>query len=566
MTEFGELRMTATIENVRILAHFLDGIGQRLQLTERTLFDIQLATEEAAVNIVNHAYPTSDKGDLAIRVDVYDDMLHITLVDWGVPFDASKVKPFDMNAPVETRIKGGMGLHFINNLMDGVMRHTASKVGDGNTLTLIKRMEQLPPGIHQPSALRELNAMLSVSQVMTMDISLDELLERIVNELVRAIDAERGTLYLIDREKQELVSRVLLEDTGDLKEIRVRIGEGIAGQVAQNGKIMNIKEAYEHPNFSAAFDGLTGFRSRTMLAAPMRNHYQEIIGVVQLLNKKGGDFSTRDERLLMAMSAQAAISIENARLMAQEMRQRLIDQELETAKRIQISFLPQQLPQPPGWEIATFWMPMRDVGGDFYDFYRLPDGRWAAVIADVSGKGIPAAMFMAFGVTVLRFAMRLGFSPAELLRHANRSIIDNQQSRMFATVFVTYFDFATGRIEYGSGGHNPPLLYRASTQTCAYLEVEGVAMGLFPQAVFEEAALTMEPGDVLVMYTDGITEVIDENEDEFGEDRLEALVIAQASAGASAQQITEYIVETITRFCVDPHGFDDETLIVVKKQ
>jgi sigma-B regulation protein RsbU (phosphoserine phosphatase) len=406
--------------------------------------------------------------------------------------------------------------------------------------------------------------MRTVSEVMATGIDLDELLKLIIDILGETLDATRGAVYLIDEEQGELFSQVLLEEMGILKEVRVRMGEGIAGHVAATGETLNIKDAYEDPRFLQIYDQMTGFRTHTVLAAPMRNPKGTIIGVVQLLNKRGGPFTSRDERLLTAMAAQAAISIENARLYEQEIQQRLTNQELETARRIQQSFLPQEVPQYQGWDCGAFWRPMREVAGDFYDFYTLPDGRLALVIADVSGKGVPAALFMALSVTVLRFAMGLNFSPDELMDRANRAIVSDQQSKMFATVFVGYLDLESSSLEFASAGHNPPLLYRAATGRCEYLETMGVAMGLFKDADYAEKSVTLEEGDVLVLYTDGITEVIDADEEEFGEDRLEKLVIQHASL--SAQDLTDLIIDAACDFALEEGVVDDETLVVIKRQ
>jgi anti-sigma regulatory factor (Ser/Thr protein kinase)/putative methionine-R-sulfoxide reductase with GAF domain len=359
MIFLGELRVQAVRENLRTISYFLHGIAQRLRLTEKTLFDIELAVEEAAVNIISHAYSSNSPGDLTIRVDMVDSAVRITLSDWGIPLDPAQVKPFDIDAPVETRIKGGMGLHLISNLIDEVFRQPASVPGEANTLTMVKQIEQLQPGAHRPSATRELYAMRTVSQFMVTGMELDELLRLIVNELVETIGAERGTLYLLDDESHELVSRVLLEETGALREIRVRVGEGIAGHVAITGQVLNIRDAYQDSRFLRSYDEMTGYRVHTVLTAPMRNPQRKVIGVVQLLNKKGGPFTVRDERLLEAMAAQAAISIENARLYQQEIQQRLLNQELETARIIQRSFLPQSIPHHVGWDVGAFWRPMQ---------------------------------------------------------------------------------------------------------------------------------------------------------------------------------------------------------------
>ena len=563
MILLGELRVEATRENLRTISYFIHGIKHRLQLTEKSLFEIELAVEEASVNIVSHAYPQGQTGEILLRAELKDEELHITLTDWGIPLDPDDVKPFNIHAPVETRIKGGMGLHLIRSLMDDVTRTTATTPGDTNTLTLIKNIERLEPGARRPSTLRELQAMRTVSEVMATSIDLDDLLKLIVNKLVETIGAERGTLYLVDEQRGELVSRVLMEDESVLREIRVKIGEGIAGHVAATGKVLNIQDAYSDPRFMRTFDKLTGFQTRTILTAPLRDPKRQIIGVVQLLNKKGEPFTPRDERLLTAMAAQAAISIENARLYAQEIRQRLINQELETARKIQKGFLPQTVPQHAGWDIATFWRPMRNVAGDFYDFYTLSDGRLAIVIADVSGKGVPAALFMALCVTVLRFAMSLNFAPGELMDRANQAIITNQQSKMFATVFLGYLDLDSGVMQFASAGHDPPLLYRAATGCCERLQASGVAMGLFKNAHYAEETVKLAEGDVLVLFTDGITDTINADEEEFGEERLEKLVMQHASR--PAQELAHLAVAAATAFAQDQGSYDDETLVVIKR-
>jgi anti-sigma regulatory factor (Ser/Thr protein kinase)/putative methionine-R-sulfoxide reductase with GAF domain len=346
MIFLGELRVTAQHENLRIISSFVHGIAHRLALTEKVLFDLELAVEEAATNIINHAYPGDHKGDVLLRASEEGGMVHITLIDWGIPLDPEDVKPFDLNAPIETRIKGGMGLHFIHSLMDSVDRNN-TPLGEPNTLRLSKLIQRIEPGTRMPSAIQELNAMRTVSEVMTSNINLDDLLSLILNKLISTINAERGTIYLVDEKAGELWSRVLLDDVGPLSEIRVSIGDGIAGHVAATGEILNIPDVYEDPRFNREIDKVTGYRTRSMLTAPMLNPQQKIIGVVQLLNKKGGPFSFRDERLLTAMTSQAAISIENARLYQQEIQQQLINRELQTAYNIQASFLPDEIPRLP---------------------------------------------------------------------------------------------------------------------------------------------------------------------------------------------------------------------------
>lgn len=563
MTALGELRVEARQENLRTISCFIHGIAHRLSLNDRVLFDLELAVEEAATNIISHAYEDEETGDIVLTASQVGDLVQVMLSDWGVPLDPKDVRPFDIDAPIETRIKGGMGLHFIHTLMDRVERKDGIRPGEPNTLKLMKRIERVRPGTRTPSTIQELNAMRTISEVMTSNINLDDLLGLILSKLLTTINAERGTLYLVDEEQGELWSRVLLDDVGPLSEIRVKIGEGISGYVAATGEVLNIPDVYADSRFKREFDQVTGFRTRSMLTAPMFNPQQKIIGVVQLLNKKGGPFTTRDERLLAAMSSQAAISIENARLYQQEMQQQLVNQELETARAIQASFLPDTIPQVEGWDIASLWCPIHTVAGDFYDFYRLGDGRLAAVIADVSGKGIPAALFMALSVTVFRFGMNLNLSPGEVAHRANELILADQRSRMFATVFVGYLSLDTGDLQFASAGHNPALLYRAATQSCEYVTASGVAVGIFAGVEYIEETAHMDVGDILVLYTDGITEVINSDEEDFGEERLEALVMQNQAL--AAQELADLVFHEVAAFAGDENLFDDATLVIIKR-
>lgn len=564
MIALGELRVPANLQNLRTVSYFVNAIGQRLKLTEKMLFDLELAVEEATTNIVHHAYPQDRPGDMMIRAELLDTVLHITLMDWGEPLDPEDVKPFDLNAPVETRIQGGMGLFFINTLMDSVARHTGNQPGEPNLLMLQKVVEQLRPGEEPANPIRDLNAMLNVSRVLGTTTDLDRLLSLILEELVDSINAERGTLYLIDEERGELVSRKLSASTEELKVVRAKIGEGIAGTVAKTGQVLNIEDAVFDRRYDSSVDAKTGYLTSTILAAPMRNPQQKVIGVVQVLNKKGeGPFTVRDERLLTAMAAQAAISIENARLYEQELQQQLLNQELDTARAIQKSFMPHKSPHLEGWDTGMFWTPMREVAGDFYDFFILPDGRTAFAVADVSGKGIPAAMFMALSQTVLRFAMSLNLPPAEMMARTNRFILDYQRSRMFVTAFVGYLRPETGEFAYASAGHNPPMHYRAATGEIAYLEVSGVALGVFREAAFENGSCEIARGDVVVLYTDGVTEAINHADEEFGEQRLAAVIGEVAERGA--QEIASAIVKAVALFTQGRGVFDDETLLVLKR-
>jgi sigma-B regulation protein RsbU (phosphoserine phosphatase) len=408
----------------------------------------------------------------------------------------------------------------------------------------------------------ELAALLHVTQMVNSSLDLDQVLNQVMDHIIQLTQAERGFLMLFneDGELEFKIARNM--DQEAIQTSSFSISRSIVQQVAERGQPVVTTNAQEDPRFRTR-ESVLNLRLRSILCVPLRVK-GKVTGVIYTDNRiKAGIFGDRQRDLLTAFANQAAISIENARLHAQEIRQQLVNQELETARTIQKSFLPQSVPRLPGWDLAALWRPMHEVAGDFYDFYALPDGRLAIVIADVSGKGVPAALFMALSVTVLRFAMGLNFAPGELIKQANRAILSSQQSRMFTTAFIGYLDFKSAALQFALAGHNPPLLYRAATERCEYLQARGVAMGVFGDAHYDQKAVTLANGDVLVLYTDGITEAINEDEEEFQEERLEELVTRHASR--PARELADLIVAAVADFAQDQGAFDDETLVVIKR-
>lgn len=560
MSKICELRTTAQIDHLHMVTAVMNSIGEQLDLTEKMTFALELSVDEAFTNICNHAYPT-EKGDIVLIIEVSSTDLQITLLDWGEPFNRSAIPQYDKNTPIELRAHGGMGVHLIEHLMDSAVWIASDDDTNPNMLIMTKKLEYIASGGQRTSARRQLNALLSVNQVMATTTDPDKLLDLIVSEVRDVMDSERCTLYLLDESQQELYSKILYDE--NITEIRLKIGDGVAGRVAKTGEIINIADASHDNRLNTFFTNQAGIIIRNMLTVPMLNHEKRVVGVIQAINKRSEPFTERDERLLSAMASQAAIGIENARLVSQEIAQKLLNQELETARSIQKSFLPKQIPQMAGWEIAIYWSPMREVAGDFYDFIRTPNNQLAIIVADVSGKGVPAALFMALSVTVLRFALELNLSPRELLHRANLTMLNNQESGMFTTAFVGYLDEKTGNLIYASGGHLPPIHYHHQTGNCTRLSIHGVALGVFTKASYDESMCHIEAGDILAFYTDGISEAIDDSDEEFGEERIVSLI--QSLATQPAELIAQAVKSAVIQHTQNQGTFDDETLIILKR-
>lgn len=260
------------------------------------------------------------------------------------------------------------------------------------------------------------------------------------------------------------------------------------------------------------------------------------------------------------MAAELREHIENLRRTTAEKER--IAKELEIAKEIQQSILPESAPVLPGFDLAGFNLPAREVGGDFFDYIPVGEGCWGVEIADVSGKGVPAALFMALARTLVRASASQSLDPAGSILEANRYICMDSKTCMFVTLFYGILDTRKGTFSYVNAGHNPPLLFREGSSAAELLRGKGIALGIFDDIELELVELKLHPGDTVVFYTDGVTEATNEHEEEYGMGRLTALISGLLDRGA--REIIDAIVEDVTAHAGSQPQFDDITLVVLK--
>jgi serine phosphatase RsbU (regulator of sigma subunit) len=278
----------------------------------------------------------------------------------------------------------------------------------------------------------------------------------------------------------------------------------------------------------------------------------------------------REKRLEITtgISQQAALAIQNDRLQREMVERERLEREMQLAREIQRAFLPHQLPILPGWDLEARWRTAREVGGDFYDVFELPGDRLGLVIADVADKGMPAALFMTLIRTLVRATIQDIGSPTEALARVNDVLVPDAQQGMFVTIVYAVLSLKTGQLIYANAGHNPPLLLRNKTLELIRLERGGMALGVLDGNRVEERTISLDPGDYLILYTDGVTEAFSPGGEMFGEAGLIETVLAEASSALesdSAVEMLEAIDDTVSDFLEDSFPSDDLTLFVLRR-
>lgn len=419
----------------------------------------------------------------------------------------------------------------------------------------------------QPSVDR-LALLYRVSQTFNSSLDLDEVLNRVMDEVIAATQAERGFLMLreADGSLGFRAARGMDQQTIDSPEFQV--SRSVVERVVQEERPLLTDNAQDDV-FLGGRASIIGLGLRSILCVPLQIK-GAVRGIIYVDNRlQAGIFTQDDLELLTAIASSAAIAIENARLYQVAVEKGRMERELQVAREVQASLIPRQTPQVPKWELAARWQPAREVSGDFYDF--IPLGRPASeaaqplgvVIADVSDKGMPAALFMALTRSIVRASVSQAPSPAEGIAKANHLICADAAEGMFVTLFYTRLDPVTGRIDYVNAGHDPPLLYQAQRDRLTLLERTGMILGIDDNTPFEQGSIELDRGDFLLLYTDGITDATDLQGEAFGRGRLQEVI--RANRRESGAGLVQAIEEALRAHAGPSAPFDDVTMVALKR-
>jgi len=421
-------------------------------------------------------------------------------------------------------------------------------------------MKMLSEKARLEQKVKRLSTLIEVNALISSSLNLDQILENVMTISKKVMNADASSLMLIDEKTGELVYEVALGKVGEkLKQkFRLKMGQGIAGTVAQDGKPLLLEDAYKHPKFHRAHDDATGYRTKSMITVPLKVG-DRITGVAQVINRlDDSPFDADDLELFIALCSLAAIAIENAKMHKSLMEKQRLVKDMEFARTVQESFLPQKTPEIRNYKFSTHYTPAQEVGGDFYDFINFEGGRAGVVIGDVSGKGVPAALYMAKLGSDLRTLAFTEKTPASALEKLNYLLAERSRRGMFATLLYIELASESGILTVSNAGHLPPLIKKLDSTVTKLSTAGGSPLGILPGMKFEQDTAALDPGDTVVLYTDGIIEAMNAKEELYGYERFEALIKKSSS---DPDSLKSAIIDDVNRFTGLSPQHDDMTLV-----
>jgi sigma-B regulation protein RsbU (phosphoserine phosphatase) len=415
---------------------------------------------------------------------------------------------------------------------------------------------------HLKEAIEELKILNDIATAISSTMSLEGIMSLIVQKCIEHLHAEQGAIMVLDPNDKTRPFHTMIRKADRTEfSLPYKLDIQLMGWMLKHRQPLIVSDLKRDDRFELPSHHDDAIRS--LLSVPLMLKGR-IIGSLNVFNKRpAGGFSEGDKRLLAIIATESAQVIENARLYEEEQALFSIREEMRLAYKIQMDLLPKCPPRIRGYDIAAKSMPAKEVGGDYYDFIEIHSERFGVCLGDVSGKGMPAALLMANLQATLRSNVAQDVPPCECLRRSNELIFRSTDSDRFATLFYGVLDPTRHTLSYCNAGHNHPFLIRKDREP-ARLETGGTVLGTFFDAAYREGEVSFDPGDVLFVYSDGLVEAIDPEQQEFGEARLYEAVISNRSL--AAERLLEKVIEGIRLFTGKTPQQDDMTVMVIRRE
>jgi len=428
--------------------------------------------------------------------------------------------------------------------------------------------ETIQPAVAGLSIVDKLRMLLDITKTISRSLDLDEVLGLVMDTLDSLIPYDAAGIYLVkcsrpfpeweggvDETCVFHTQAVRGYDIADLQELSLKMGEGLVGHVALSGNPFISPDVRNEPRYVNART-----HTRSEMVAPIISN-DEVIGVFDLESDELNAYANDDLEILNLLSSQVAIIIEKVMLHEQLIEKQRLQTQLEIARQVQLQLLPPKDPQLEGFDISAYNFPTEEVSGDYYDWVRIYDDQIGIVIADVSGKGVPAALLMAFLRASLRAATHIGYAPHISMSKVNYLLWESIERNQFVTGFYGTLDATNRTLAYSNAGHNPPFLLDVEGK--AHFEKRGgVPLGMFRDTRYYEYFAEIAPGQLLVLYTDGVTEAMNRNLDEYGRDRLVEAV--RQCRHLSAREMIDFIHRDVLSWTEGLGATDDVTFFIIK--
>ena len=410
-------------------------------------------------------------------------------------------------------------------------------------------------------AVKELSVLNDIATAVSATYDLDQVIGLIVRECVNHLNVEQGAIMLLDHtETNDQFHTIVREIDTSSDVVPYHFGVQLSGWMIKNQKPLLINDLTNDNRFTNLSN--EDFPINSLLCAPLKTK-GKLIGVLNVFNKMSDEgFTADDQRMLSIIATQSAQVVESARLYDEEKSLKKIEEELRVASDIQSFLLPKSKPVINGFDIAGRSIPAKEVGGDYFDFISIDDDRTVICLGDISGKGMPAAMLMANLQATLRGQALFTSSAGECLTRANKLLYRSTDMQKFATLFYGIIDTSNDDFHFSNAGHDPPFLIN-SNNNVTRLTKGGTVLGFMEEYQYEEDSISLNSGDTIIIYSDGITEALDGKNKEFGEDRL--LKLIKESIKSSAETLIDKVFDAVKIFVKDVPQSDDITIVVIKK-
>lgn len=408
----------------------------------------------------------------------------------------------------------------------------------------------------------KLRMLLDITKTISRSLDLDEVLKLVMDTLGSLIHYDAAGIYLIAQDKSGespyvFKSRAIrgYKISFALVEPRIKMGEGFIGYVAQTGKPLISPDVHKDPRYFHARE-----QTRSEVVAPIISN-DKVIGVFDLESDQLDSYTEEDLELLQMLASQVAIIIEKDQLYEQLIEQKRIQAQLEIARQVQLELLPAHDPQLDSFDISAYIFPTEEVSGDYYDWVKIFDDQIGLIVADAVGKGIPAALLMSFLRASLRTSAQIGYAPHIALSKVSNLLWDSVEEHQFITGIYGILDATNKTFVYSNAGHNPPLLIKPDGEF-KFVEYGDMPLGMFYGMRYHQHFIRFEKGQVMVMYTDGITEAARSDDEEFGTERFAQRVLECIEM--PAKEMIDYIRKGVADFTERKFLDDDGTLFIVK--